>query len=98
VYVDRADRAHYKLLFDEVQSIVQKHTGQPIRFKRLSPGGNNPAKNATQVIGAADSFLPTNEPECSDITTNDPAVLAEYFVKACHTHVTNYVHTFHDRG
>jgi hypothetical protein len=81
---------------------VQKLTGQPIRFKWLSPGGNIPAMNvdleAAQVLGAADSFLPTNEPECSGITTNDPAVLVEYFVKACHTHVTKYVHTFHDRG
>jgi hypothetical protein len=97
-YVDRADRAHYKLLFDEVQSIVQKLTGQPIRFKRLSQGGNILAMNvdleAAQVLGAADSFLPTNEPEYSGITTNDPAVLAEYFIKACHTHCKRYVIVF----
>ena len=97
-YVDRADQAHYKLLFDEVQAIVQKLTGQPIRFKRLSQGGNILAMNvdleAAQVLGTADSFLPTNEPEYSGITTNDPAVLAEYFIKACHTHCKRYVIVF----
>ena len=38
---------------------------------------------AVQVLGAADSFLPTNEPEYSGILMEDPAVLAEYFTKAC---------------
>lgn len=46
---------------------------------------------AAQVLGAADSFLPTNDPEYSGILTDDPAVLAEYFVKACHTHVKRSV-------
>ena len=90
-YIDRADRGHYKLLFDEVQSAVEKLTGRPIRFKRLTRGGNLLAMNvdleAAQVLGAADSFLSTNEPEYSGILTEDPVVLAEYFTKACHTHV-----------
>jgi hypothetical protein len=94
-YIDRADRGHYKLLFDEVQSAVLKLTGRPMRFKRLTRGGNLLAMNvdleAAQVLGAADSFLPTNEPEYSGILTEDPAVLAEYFTKACHTHVKRYV-------
>jgi hypothetical protein len=42
---------------------------------------------AAQVLGAADSFLLTNEPEYSGISTEDPVVLVEYFTKACHTHV-----------
>jgi hypothetical protein len=46
---------------------------------------------AAQVLGAANSFLPTNEPEYGGISTEDPAVLAEYFTKACHTHVKRYV-------
>ena len=72
--------------------------GRPIHFKRLSLGGNILAMNvdleAAQVLGAADSFLPTNEHEYSGITTNDPAVLAEYFIKACHTHFKRYAAIF----
>ena len=49
---------------------------------------------AVQVLGTVDSFLPMNEPEYSGITTNDPAVLAEYFIKACHTHCKRYVIVF----
>jgi hypothetical protein len=97
-YVDHADCAHYKLLFDKVQFIVQKLMGRRIQFKQLSPGGNILAINvdleAAQVLGAVDSFLPTNEPEYSGITTNDPAVLVEYFIKAYHTHIKRYVTFF----
>jgi hypothetical protein len=69
---------------------MQKLTGQPIHFKWLSQDNNILAMNvdleAVQVLGTADSFLPTNEPEYSGITNNDPAVLVEYFIKACHMH------------
>ena len=94
-YIDRADWGHYKLLFDEVQSAILKMTGHPIRFKQLTHGGNlltmNVELEAAQVLSAADSFLPTNEPEYSGISTEDPAVLVEYFIKACHMRVKRYV-------
>lgn len=94
IYINRADRAHYKILFDEVQKAVQTLTGRPLRFKRLSEGGNLLALNvdleAAQVLGAGDSFLPTNQPEYSGIDTDDPAVIVEYFIKACQTHVKRY--------
>ncbi|KAJ7782200.1 hypothetical protein B0H14DRAFT_3585415 [Mycena olivaceomarginata] len=41
---------------------------------------------AAQVQGASDSFLSTNEPEYSGITTNDPDEFALYFVRACISH------------
>ena len=94
VYVNRADRAHYKLLFDELQHAVEVLTKKPMRFQRLTRGGTLLAMNvdleAAQVLGAGDSFLKTNEPEYSRIETNDPAEMVEYFTKACHTHVKRY--------
>ena len=78
-------------LFDEVQKVVLSLMGHPMCSKRLSLGGNLLALNVdlkeAQVLAAGDSFLPTNDPEYSRINTEDPAVLVEYFVKACHTHV-----------
>jgi len=94
VYVNRADRAHYKLLFDELQHAVEVLTKKPMRFQRLTRGGTILAMNvdleAAQVLGAGDSFLKTNELEYSGIETNDLAELVEYFTKACHTHVKRY--------
>lgn len=93
-YINRADHAHYKLLFNEFQVAVERLTGKPLCFKRLTRGGNlltmNVNLEAAQVLGAGDSFLATNELEFSGIHTNDPAVLVEYFLKACHVHVKRF--------
>jgi hypothetical protein len=45
VYVNCADCAHYKLLFDKVQKAVQSLTNCPLQFKHLSKGGNMLAFN-----------------------------------------------------
>jgi hypothetical protein len=96
IYINSASHAFYKYLFDEVQKAVLSLTGRPMCFKRLSPGGNLLALNVdleeAQVLAAGHSFLPTNDLEYSRINTEDPAVLVEYFVKACHTHVKRYEH------
>lgn len=42
---------------------------------------------AAQVLGAGDSFLPTNDPEHSGIRTNDPEEIVKYFMKGCFVHV-----------
>lgn len=66
-------------------------TGKPLHFKCLTPGGNLIALGvdleASQVQGAGRSFLPTNDPEYSKITTTDPDEIVQYFVRACFSHV-----------
>ncbi|KAJ7702554.1 hypothetical protein B0H14DRAFT_2291350, partial [Mycena olivaceomarginata] len=90
VYTKGADRPHYKTLFDELQKVIFRLTGKHLRFKRFTPGGNlitmGVDMEAAQVQGASDSFLSTNEPEYSGITTNDPDEFALYFVRACISH------------
>jgi hypothetical protein len=95
VYTNGADRPHYKALFDELQKVIFRLTSKHLRFKRFTPGGNHSTMGvdmeAAQVQGASDSFLLTNEPEYSGITTNDPDELALYFVRACISHAKRYV-------
>jgi hypothetical protein len=73
-----------------MQKTILAITGKPLRFKRLSRGGNllslNVDLEVAQVLGAGDSFLPTNEPEYSGITTTDPEELVQYFLRLCLTH------------
>lgn len=92
VYTNGADRPHYKCLFDELQKIIFWLTGKQLRF---TPGGNliimGVDLEAAQVQGASDSFLPTNEPEYSGITTEDPDEFSEYYVRACISHVKRYI-------
>ena len=63
VYIDTADTDHYERLFDELQVLVKSLTGTPLRFKRLSPGGNllcmNADMEAAQVLGAGKSIMKT---------------------------------------
>jgi hypothetical protein len=70
-------------------------TGLPLRFKRFSEGGTLLALNvdmeAAQVLGAGDSFLPTNDPEYSGIHTKDSAELMTYVTRVCYTHVKRFV-------
>lgn len=91
IYINRADCLHYKVLFDELQKVTLALTGKPLRFKQLTPGGNLIALGvdleAAQVQGAGLSFLPTNVPEYSMITTTDPAEIVQYFIRACFAHV-----------
>ena len=66
-------------------------TGQKLRLKWLSKGGTllsiGVDLELAQVLGAGDSFLPTNEPEFSGITTKEPEEIVKYFVHACCAHV-----------
>jgi hypothetical protein len=94
VYTNHANRAHYKLLFDELQKVIVAVTGRSLRFRQFSQGGTLLALNvdmeAAQVLGAGDSFLPTNEPEYSGIETRDSAVLMTYVTRVCYTHVKRF--------
>ncbi|KAK7434029.1 hypothetical protein VKT23_020428 [Stygiomarasmius scandens] len=94
IYTDKGDREHFKTLFDQMQMLVLKITGKPMRFKRLTQGGNLLSMNIdlelAQALGFGDSFLPTNDPDYSKIKTDDPEVIIEYTVRACITHVKRY--------
>lgn len=96
VYTNGATRLHYKCLFDELQKIIHSLTGKHLRFKRFTPGGNlitiGVDMEAAQVQGACDSFLPTNDPDYSGITTTDPDEFALYYVRACISHCKRYFH------
>jgi hypothetical protein len=90
-YTNRANREYYHMLFDEAQKSILSITSKPLRFKRLSRGGNLRAMGvdleAAQVLGAGDSFLPTNQPEYSGIHTVDAEEIVQYFTRACFAHV-----------
>ena len=91
VYSNRSDRAQYKAIFDELQRLTHMLTGQKLCLKRLSKGGTllsiGVDLELAQVLGAGDSFLSTNEPEFSGITTKEPEEIVKYFVRACRAHV-----------
>lgn len=95
-YTNRANREYYKLLFDETQASILAITKKPLRFKRLTQGGNLCAMlvdlESAQALGAGDSFLSTNEPEYSGIDIEDPEEIVQYFIKACHVHIKRYAY------
>lgn len=59
------------------------------------PNGNllvmNADMEAAQVLGAARSFMKTNIPSFSGITTLDPQLFATYFIKFCASHAKRCV-------
>ncbi|KAF9479178.1 hypothetical protein BDN70DRAFT_984560 [Pholiota conissans] len=96
VYTDRADRLQYKTIFDELQRVTFQVTGQHLRLKRLSKDGTLVSigvdMELAQALGAGDSFLPTNDPEFSNINAQTAEEIVEYFVRSCYTHAKRGVH------
>jgi hypothetical protein len=90
VYTNRATTEHFVLLFDELQRLTELHTGRCIRFKRFSPNGNllvmNADMEAAQILAAGITFLRTNNPDYSKISTTVPEEFVQYFVRVCLTH------------
>ncbi|KAL1658142.1 hypothetical protein GGF50DRAFT_92814, partial [Schizophyllum commune] len=90
-YTDGADQAHFKKIFDMLRAEVQACTGRPLAFKRLSKNGTllnfGMDMELAQILGAAESFLETNDPEFSGIHTSDPKELAQYMIRICRCHV-----------
>jgi hypothetical protein len=81
----------FERLYDEFQAVKLQITGKPVAFKRFVEGGNLIALNsdmeAAQVLGAAKSFLKSNNPEYSGISNDTPPQrVAPEFVKLCTTH------------
>ncbi|KAF9481142.1 hypothetical protein BDN70DRAFT_976125 [Pholiota conissans] len=60
----------------DIQILSRLFAGKPIK------GFNS----ETPLVFRRDAFLPTNEPEYSGITTEDPAILVTYFIRLCYTH------------
>ena len=101
VYSDRADRLQYKTIFDELQRVTLVLTGRPLRLKRLSRNGTlisiGVDMELAQALGAGDSFLPTNEPEFSNIYVQTAEEIIEFFIRACYTHAKRSAYTYlHD--
>ena len=98
MYINKADTDYYTILFDELQELTLRLTGKPLLFKRLSPDGNllcmNADMEAAQVLGAAQSFMKTNNIAYSKIDVSSPEELLPYFVRVCLTHSKRYVYIF----
>ncbi|KAK7023570.1 hypothetical protein VNI00_016656 [Paramarasmius palmivorus] len=98
VYLNRASTEHFTLMFDGVRNLVLNLTGRPMAFKRFQKDGNllcmNTDMEAAQVLGAGASFLKTNDPSYSGITTVDASIFVQYFVKLCLVHVKRGINDF----
>jgi hypothetical protein len=86
------------LIFDELQRVTFVLTGQPLHLKRLSKNGTLISivvdMELAQALGAGDSFLPTNEPEFSNIYVQTAEEIIEFFIRACYTHAKRFAHIF----
>jgi len=94
VYSDRADRLQYKTIFDELQCVTLVLTERPLRLKRLSRNGSLVSigvdMELAQALSAGDSFLPTNEPEYSNIHVQTAEEIIEFYIRACYTHAKRF--------
>lgn len=94
-YINRSDTKFFERLFDIFRDIKREATGLDVRFARFMPNGNllvmNADMEAAQTLGAALSFMKTNVPSFSGITTLDPQVFATFFVKFCGGHAMRCV-------
>ncbi|KAJ7451197.1 hypothetical protein B0H11DRAFT_2289039 [Mycena galericulata] len=97
-YINRSDTKFFERLFDIFRDIKREATGLDIRFARFMPNGNllvmNADMEAAQTLGAALSFMKTNVPSFSGITTLDPQVFATFFIKFCGGHAMRPVNDF----
>ncbi|KAF8175111.1 hypothetical protein BJ912DRAFT_1075466 [Pholiota molesta] len=96
IYSDQADRDQYKTIFDELRRVTRVVTGKELKLKRLSKDGTLVSigvdMELAQVLGAADSFLPTNDRGYSNIDAETPEELVPYFVRLCYTHTKRGIH------
>lgn len=94
MYSDRADRLQYKTIFDELQRVTLVLTERPLRLKRLSRNGSLVSigvdMELAQALSAGDSFLPTNEPEYSNIHVQTAEEIIEFYIRACYTHAKRF--------
>ena len=98
VYSDRADWLQYKAIFDELLHATLVLTVRPLCLKHLSKNGTlisiGVDMELAQALGAGDSFLPTNEPEFSNIRVQTAEEIIEYFIRGCYTHAKRFAQTF----
>ncbi|KAJ6620468.1 hypothetical protein B0H10DRAFT_2215985 [Mycena sp. CBHHK59/15] len=89
-YINRSDTKFVELLFDMFREIKIEATGRDIGFAHFMPFGNllvmNADMEAAQALRAARSFMKTNIPSFSSITTLDPHLFATFFIKFCGSH------------
>ncbi|KAJ7467723.1 hypothetical protein FB451DRAFT_1483249 [Mycena latifolia] len=97
-YTNRSDTQFFELLFDIFREIKIEATGKDIGFARFMPNGNllvmNADMEAAQALGAPRSFMKTNVPSFSGITTLDPHLFATFFIKFCSSHAKRPLREF----
>lgn len=96
VYSNKADTLQYKTIFDQLQYTTHSITGRSLKLKRLSRDGTLVSIGVdlelAQVLGAGESFLPSNDVAFSGIHATTDEELAKYFIRGCYTHVKRSVH------
>ncbi|KAJ7472538.1 hypothetical protein FB451DRAFT_1398751 [Mycena latifolia] len=97
--VSGASAQFFERLYDVFQEVKLELAGKPVAFKRFMDGGNLLAMNsdmeAVQVLGAARSFMKTNNPEYSKLSNDTLAEeVAPEFIKLCTTHAKRAVLDF----
>ncbi|KAJ7803716.1 hypothetical protein B0H14DRAFT_3776863 [Mycena olivaceomarginata] len=90
-YVNGASTEFFERRYNEFQAVKLQVTGKPVAFKRLVEGGNIIAMGSdmegAQVLGAANSFLKTSDPEYSGISHDTPGEkVAPEIIILCTTH------------
>ncbi|KAJ7022515.1 hypothetical protein C8F04DRAFT_1310756 [Mycena alexandri] len=86
-------------LYNEFRSLKMDLTGEPVVLKRFVEGGNLLAMNSdmegAQVLGATCSFMKTNNPDYSGISSDTLAEeVAPEITKLCTTHAKRAVLNF----
>ena len=96
VYINKANKKYYTIIFNELQELMLRLTGKLLWFKILSPDGNllcmNVDMEAAKVLGAAWSFMKMNDIRYSKIDVSSPEELLLYFVWVCLTHSKQYAY------
>ncbi|KAJ7703675.1 hypothetical protein B0H17DRAFT_1040862 [Mycena rosella] len=91
VWMEVHDRKAYKSVWDEVQRLVLKLTGKPLKFLGLHRGGRilglNSDMEAAPLLRLADSFAPTVDLEdVRPVVMADPQELLAYILQLCYSH------------
>lgn len=81
-------------MFDLLQKVIEALTGRKMGFKGLCRDGTIIALNVDleipQIMGAADSFLASNEPDHSGVTAGSSEALIPLFIRGCLVHSRRY--------
>lgn len=95
VYSDRADRAAFRRMWEEIQAVVVRLTGKKFGLALLTEGCHlrsfGSDMDSAQCLALGDVLLKWNEPEFSKIYAKTAEEILPYGLKICHSHVKRFV-------